>query len=140
MSRPGRLERLSADDVDRLTELYAAEWWTSHRSRDDVARLVEAPGQVLFGARDEEGNLVGFARAITDGVYKALILDVIVHPDRRGSDLGAGLMDAISSELSDVEHHELYCLPELVAFYQRWGYTKELGDLTFMRASVRARP
>ena len=30
------------------------------------------------------GHLVGFARVLTDTVYKALIFDVIIHPDHRG--------------------------------------------------------
>jgi len=27
---------------------------------------------------------------------------------------------------------ELYCLPELVPFYRKWGFTEELGGLRFM--------
>ncbi|MDN3016462.1 hypothetical protein PH210_09630 [Paenibacillus sp. BSR1-1] len=27
----------------------------------------------------------------------------------------------------------LYCRPEMVPFYHKWGFSEKLGDLTFMR-------
>jgi len=42
--------------------------------------------------------------------------------------LGKKLMDAIVGHpaLVRVEHFELYCRPELIPFYERWGF-KEAG-------------
>jgi hypothetical protein len=36
-----------------------------------------------------------------------------------------------------VRHCELYCLPELMPFYHKWGFTDELGRLHFMRRMTR---
>jgi len=68
-------------------------------------------------------------------VYKALILDVIVDVAYRGRELGRILMDTILQHpaLRSVRHFELYCLPELMPFYRKWGFTDELGTLRFMR-------
>ena len=66
----------------------------------------------------ESDELVAF---LTDYVYKALVLNVIVAEAYRGSGLGARLMDAVMGHprLRDVRHFELYCLPELTPFYER---------------------
>ena len=40
-------------------------------------------------------RLVGFARVITEFAYLAVILDVIVAPDWRGSGLGSLLVDTV---------------------------------------------
>ena len=80
-------------------------------------------------------SLVGFARVLTDTVYKAFVFDVIVRPDRRGRGLVRRLMDAIIShpQLSGVKHFELYCRPDVVELYTKWGFSTELSGQVFMR-------
>lgn len=70
-----------------------------------------------------------------------LFQNVVVAPDFRGHQLGRALLDAVVSHpaLARVGHIELYCLPELVPFYQKWGFTGELGALRFMRRTAPAR-
>ena len=82
-------------------------------------------------------SLVAFSRVLIDYVYKALILDVIVDASCRGQGLARALLDGIVEHprLQSVRHFELYCRPELVPFYCRWGFTEELGELRFMRRS-----
>ena len=51
---------------------------------------------LLIGLCDSERrHLMAFARILTDYVYKALILDVIVEPAYRGRGLGRLLMESI---------------------------------------------
>jgi GNAT superfamily N-acetyltransferase len=100
--------------------------------------------QVLVGFAEGSpgGRLVAFVRVITDFVYKGLVLDVIVDPAYRGTGLGTRLMDEVVEhpELRDVAHLELYCRPELEPFYERWGFTSDLGVLRFMRRGPTALP
>jgi len=123
------------DQAEALTRLYQNEWWARDRRVEDVRRMLSAT-DLSFGLV-EEGRLVGFSRVLTDGVYKALVLDVIVERRLRGTGAGRRLMDAIlgHERLASVRHFELYCLPELTAFYERWGFTTELGELRLMRRS-----
>jgi GNAT superfamily N-acetyltransferase len=136
------IERLSEEQVRDLHGLYQAEWWTHRRNVDDVARMLEGSDVVLGFEDEESGRLVGFARVITDFVYKALVLDVIVAASHRGTGMGKALMDAVIEhpELKDVLHFELYCRPDLVPFYERWGFTADLGEMRFMRRGASPTP
>lgn len=127
----------SVDDSrrDELVALFQSEWWTAARTRQDVERML-AGSDVVVGLVDSASDrLVGFARAITDRALLAVVLDVIVAPDARGTGLGARLMDELLArpELADVDSIELVCQPELIAFYRRWGFTDSVGRSLLMR-------
>ena len=132
-----KITTLTAAQADRLTELFQREWWTKGRTREQTGHMLES-ANLVFGLADEQTDeLIGFARVLADGVFKALIFDVIVDDTRRGERLGAVLMDWIKTtpELARVRHFELYCLPELVPFYARWGLSTDVGELQLMRGS-----
>ena len=124
---------LTASQIDDLVALYQTAWWSVGRSRAEVEAMLA--GCVPFGFIDDAGRLVGFARAITDGVYKALVCDVIVAEPHRGTGLGERLIDAVLAHprVAGAAHVELYCLPALIPFYRRWAFTEELGEVTLMR-------
>ena len=129
------VERLTPAQVEELHALYRGEWWTNSRTAEDTRRIVTGSQVVLAYIELETGSLAAFARAVTDFISKALVLDVIVRPDLRGTGLGEAVMDTILAHpsLAAVRHFELYCRPELVPFYERWGFTDDLGELRFMR-------
>ena len=137
-----RIDALSARQAEELHALYLEEWWTHRRTVEDVRRMLEGSDVVLGFEDSETGRLVGFARVISDFVYKALVLDVIVATSHRGTGLGAALMDAVIEHprLTDVAHFELYCRPGLVPFYERWGFSADLGELRFMRRGASPTP
>ena len=124
--------------IKRLHALFQREWWTAGRSLDDTRRLLAGPSLVFALAEEHNDELVGFARVITDGVFKALVFDVIVDDAHRGQRLGARLMDWITAhpEVARVKHVELYCRPDMVPFYERWGLTTEVGDIVLMRGEL----
>ena len=129
-----RVSSLSSPQIDQLVAWFDDLWWTRGRGRADVEVMLENSVVIAFVDGDA---LVAFARVLSDRVYKALILDVVVDPARRGEGLGAALMDAVLADDAVVRcaHLELYCAPDMVGLYERYGFTAELGTLTFMRAS-----
>jgi GNAT superfamily N-acetyltransferase len=129
------IDRLTEEQIQDLERLYQAEWWTQGRQLPDIRKMLENTDVLAAFCDSDSQRLIAFARVITDYTYKALILDVIVDASYRGENLGRALMDAIVAHprLKGVKHFELYCLPELVSFYKKWGFTDELGELRFMR-------
>ena len=132
------VEQLSDAQVLDLHRMYQSEWWTKDRELDDVRRMLRCTDLIFGFSEPPGGRLVAFARVLTDYVYKAVVFDVIVDTSHRRAGLGRALMDAIMGHprLARVKHIELYCLPELVPYYKRWGFTTDLGHLRFMRRSL----
>ena len=133
------VERLTDAQARDLEVLYQQEWWTQGRSLEDVRSMLENPGYLYGTCEPETGKLVGFARVLSDGVFKALVFDVIVDQAHRGRAIGRQLMERIlaDSRLSRVKHVELYCLPELEPFYESLGFSSNVGDLRLMRLETR---
>ena len=120
--------------IKDLHTLYQREWWTKGRSLIDTKACVEG-SQICIGVVDASGHLQGFARVLTDYTFKALIFDLIVSERQRGTGLGDKLMGLIMNheQLRHVKHFELYCLPELYAFYENYGFSPDVGDIKLMR-------
>ena len=116
-----------------LMELYRHEWWTNQRHEHDVARMLQHTDLVVGACADPGGELVGFTRVLTDRAYKALIFDVIVAQAHRGTGLGRRMIEYVLDHpmLTQVQHIELYCKPELIEFYEQWGFAK--ADVNLMR-------
>lgn len=129
---------LSDHQVDQLVELFQTEWWTKGRTKVDVVRALASGGPAFAFINPEGDELVAFARAMTDGVYKAMIFDIIVKSTWRNTGLGTLLMETVMNgpELVNIKHRELYCLAEMVPFYRKWGFTDELIGLHFMRKAI----
>ena len=126
---------LTTAQVDDLLGLYAGEWWTKDRTPADVDRMLDASDLVFAVVECSSGAVVGFARVLTDRVYVALILDVIVAPAYRGRGLGRLLMETTLADpgLQAVRSVELVCQPEHVAFYEQWGFSACVGRSGLMR-------
>lgn len=140
MADSNAVKVIHAIEDARRTEvlaLFQSAWWTAARSSEAVDRMIEGSDVVVGLVDSTSDRLVGFARAITDRVFLAVVLDVIVAPEARGAGNGARLMDELLArpELACVDSIELVCQPELMDFYRRWGFTDRVGQSLLMRRS-----
>jgi len=131
-------EALEVGYLPQLMDLLASAWWTAGRTTDGVERMLAASDLVFCLIHRPSDRLVGFARVITDEVYLAVVLDVIVAPDARGCGLGGMLLDVVVGHprLAAVRSVELVCQPDLMTFYHRWGFTEQVGQSRLMRRTV----
>ena len=129
------VEVLDEGQVRQLHSLYQGEWWSAGRTLEEVRTMLAHSDVVVGLCAADTGRLLAFARVLTDGVFKALIFDVIVDRAHRSEGLGHELMDQILGHpaLSVVHHFELSCLPELEPFYERWGFSNEVAGVSLMR-------
>lgn len=127
------ISELNEQQISELTDLYKNEFWSDKRTQPDVAKMLAA-SDIVIGLVDECDRLVGFTRVLTDFVYRGVIFDVIVKPSHRDRGLGKKLLDLIVDhpQLRSIEYLILFCLPEMVPFYERWGFTNEHGGLQLM--------
>ena len=128
------VEILTESQVSDLMDLYKNEFWSDKRMRDDVVKMLDST-DVIIGLVDECDRLIGITRVLTDFVYRAMIFDVIIKPKHRKMGLGAKLMDAVLNhpKLQTVENFALNCLPNMIPFYERWGFSDDVGEMKFLR-------
>ncbi len=112
-------ERLELDQLQALFQL--AAFWAEDRKREDLA-VALAHSKPVVSAWDEE-QLIGFARATSDGVYRATIWDVVIHPDYQGSGLGRKLVQTVLAHPHVAYTERVYLMTtHQQAFYERIGF------------------
>jgi GNAT superfamily N-acetyltransferase len=119
--------------TDQVLALYRAEGWWPERSADQVDKVLDAAPAVGAWRGD---RLVGFARAVSDGVLRAYIEDVLVAPDVRGIGVGHALVSAILDQLRHVDVVTLFCSTNLVSYYERAGFRPTRQVVLHRRSSA----
>ncbi len=118
------VNKLDAVQTKKLHLLYQEEWFSEGRTLNDIELMLKHT-DFVFGFCDTASNeLLGFARVISDSVYKAFVFDVIVDKEYRSKGLGRFIMDTIIEHpvLKNVSHIELYCPEDMVSFYEPMGF------------------
>jgi len=93
-------------EPEQLRRLMLQTGWGKKRTVDGL-RIMLNSTPVKLGVWDN-GHLVGFARAISDNVYRALIEDLVVDTALRGKGIGTTIMHKLVQELSCVEEVYLF--------------------------------
>jgi GNAT superfamily N-acetyltransferase len=94
--------------------------WPSPPSLDRRLELLRRSDAVSLAY--DEGSLVGFATAISDGVLAAYIpfLEVLPSHQRRG--IGTALIERLLAQLDDLYMVDVVCDAPLEPFYARLGF------------------
>lgn len=110
-------------------------YWAQGRSREIVARSLE---NSLCFVVEKNGELAGFARAISDRATFAYLADVFVLPEHRNQGLGKWLVEYI------VEHSELNHLGWMLAtadaheLYRKYDFCAVEGSTRYMTRRARS--
>lgn len=129
------VRQLHEDHIQDLCSLYRQTWWAADRTLREVRRMLDHSDIVVGLVDDRDERLVGFARVLTDSIYKAFLLDVMVVESRQGLGLGRYLMETVLHlpELDLVRDIQLHCPPDMVAFYEKWGFSTDLAGTLALR-------
>lgn len=108
-------------DAQAAASLLEGAYWI-RSDRTGIARAHE--GASAWVGAYADGELVGSARALSDGVRMAWVLDVIVHPTRRGQGIGKALMKLLLDHplLRTVERVRLGTR-DAAGLYAKFGFT-----------------
>lgn len=84
---------LASDEHDDAVALLEDAYWLTDLPGSTIRKAI-ATSTATVGARDAQGNLVAFARAVSDHRI-AWIYDVMIAPSHRGRGLGRRLMELL---------------------------------------------
>jgi N-acetylglutamate synthase-like GNAT family acetyltransferase len=113
-----------------LVKLYKGEGWWEERKEEDIEEMLKHGNSV--GAWNK-GELIGFARAVSDGKFRAYIEDVVIHKDYQNSGTGTKLMAQLVDELSHIDIISLFCEEELLPFYEKNNFKFSKSHLVMHR-------
>jgi predicted GNAT family N-acyltransferase len=126
--------QITDDNAEQLLDLYRGESWSKNRSLNDVKKMLEK-SWVISIIDSSNGNMIAFARVITDFVYRAFIYDVIVARDYRKKGFGKLIVEGINNhpDIINVERIELNCIDSNIPFYQKIGFDRVPNGTNMMR-------
>ncbi len=111
---PGQLRQLQQ-------LLDAHSFWASGRSQRELSRMLAGSQAVVSAWRGS--GLVGFGRASSDGVFRAVLWDVVVAVEHQGQGLGRRIVEALlqAPALQGVERVYLMTTNS-AGFYEQLGF------------------
>jgi GNAT superfamily N-acetyltransferase len=128
------VDRVEEHQIDDLLELFKATYWAPHRTRNDVAEMLRNTDYNFGVAENPTGRLRAYTRVLSDRVYRAVVFDVVVHPDYRGRGLARMILEAVIEhpDLAQIEYLCLFCKPDVVGLYRKMGFTDDLDGIMMM--------
>jgi ribosomal protein S18 acetylase RimI-like enzyme len=93
-------------------------------------KIFENSHTVIFVFDNEK--LIGFGRAISDGVYQAAIYDVAVLPEYQGNKIGKLIVEHILNSIPQC-NFILYASPGKEPFYEKLNFKKMKTGMALFR-------
>ena len=108
-------------DWEQLTADLQADDFDNGRTPDELRRSFENSAVVIFAWLD--GRVIGKARALSDGVCNAYVVDVWTHSDYRRRGIASHMMNALAERLTG-QHIYLFT-DDAEGFYRTLGYRRQ---------------
>jgi GNAT superfamily N-acetyltransferase len=122
--------------VDALWAFLSTQaYWGRWRSRSDVERQLASAWRVVGVYHRKTGRMVGFARAISDGVALAYLADLFVLDEARGRGLGKELVREMIDNGPGANFRWLLHTADAHGLYERFGFGEP--DQTYLERPAR---
>lgn len=85
-----------------LMKLWASvDWSEENEYAPQTVKAAINHTALLVSARNDEGDLIGMARVISDDVFVTYLAELVVHPDYQGCGLGRRLLKVVRDYYDD---------------------------------------
>jgi GNAT superfamily N-acetyltransferase len=121
---PGRLDR------DVMWEFLSQAYWNRNRTRADFEAQLASAWRVVGAYEAATGRQVGFARAVSDGVFFAYLADVFVLPAARGAGLGKELVATMIDRGPGARFRWTLHTADAHSLYRKFGFAEP--DATYL--------
>ncbi|GAB4840198.1 hypothetical protein Ancab_020963 [Ancistrocladus abbreviatus] len=113
-------------NLDHLNSVFVAVGFP-RRDPQKIRVALENTHSLLWIEYVKTQRPVAFARATGDGVFNAIIWDVVVDPTFQGIGLGKAVMERIIDELlrKGITNIALYSEPRVLGFYRPLGFVAD---------------
>ncbi|KAI4314026.1 hypothetical protein L6164_026969 [Bauhinia variegata] len=131
----GFILRRTIDDLnlDHLNSVFVAVGFPK-RDPEKIRIALENTESLLWVEYRKTQKPVAFARATGDGVFNAIIWDVVVDPSFQGIGLGKAVMERLIGELlqKGISNIALFSEPRVLGFYRALGFVSDPDGIRAM--------
>ncbi|MGG0655764.1 GNAT family N-acetyltransferase [Rummeliibacillus pycnus] len=113
--------KLESDDLPILKNIYQSVGWMKH-DEEVIQKVFDASTHKVFVMEGEK--IIGFARALSDGVFNATIYDVVVHKDFQNKGVAKIVVEDLLKQLEHVSCIQLIATTGNDTFYKKFGFKK----------------
>lgn len=126
--RHGRLPVQLLLGINQVRSLFDAHsFWAQGRSRRALVRMLLGSCSVVSAW--EGGRLVAIGRATSDGVFRAVLWDVVVAEEHQGRGLGRLIVQALLASPPVAASERVYLMTtNSSGFYERLGFSGTHGQ------------
>ncbi|GGB05930.1 N-acetyltransferase [Macrococcus hajekii] len=107
--------------TEDLVNIYHAVGWLNHKY-DNVKVIFETSTHVVIVKYDNK--IVGFARALSDSHFNAVIYDVVVAPAFQGKGIASQMVELLLNDFQHLSCIHLISTTGNAAFYSKLGFKK----------------
>lgn len=113
--------QIKQDEYQQLVAVYHSVGWMGH-DLNKVEQIYNNSSHYMI-AKDNE-TIIGFTRALSDGVFNAAIYDVVVHPNYQGQGIARNLVQQLLDQFESLSCIHLISTTGNEAFYNKLGFKK----------------
>ncbi|EPS64722.1 hypothetical protein M569_10056, partial [Genlisea aurea] len=130
----------SAEDLnlEHLNSVFSAVGFP-RRDPEKIRLALDHTDAVVWVEYEKTKRPVAFARATGDGVFNAIIWDVVVDPSFQGIGLGKAVIERLVAALLEmgIQNIALYSEPRVLGFYRRLGFVADPDGIRGMVYSTK---
>ncbi|MGG0743876.1 GNAT family N-acetyltransferase [Priestia megaterium] len=105
----------------RMKGIYRSVGWKNH-DEEKVKKVFQSSNVVAVAY--DENKIVGFGRALSDGVFNAAIYDVVVDKHYQNQGIGQQIIENLLAQLNDISCVHLVSTAGNEEFYRKAGFRK----------------
>lgn len=113
-------------DIDQYWELFTETGWNEKYrfSKEELEESNSKSWYALSVYKDEE--LIGFGRIISDGIYHALIADLIVSAKYQNTGIGSKILKSLLDKClsHNIRDIQLFAAKDKYNFYEKYNFKK----------------
>lgn len=117
-----QIRPIQPDEVEAARELLVANQWGPRVADAAVFAELVRRSQLALAAVDDDGEVIGFLRAITDGLFNGYISMVVVADSHRGRGIGSALVKAAIGDNDEMTWVLRAGRGGVAAFYEKLGF------------------
>jgi GNAT superfamily N-acetyltransferase len=115
-----------------MSDLFFKVGWGGRAPTDIQAAFLKS-SYVRFAYHGD--TLVGFGRTVDDGIYYALVVDLVIDPEYQGSGIGSRILAELKDDLKGFLFTTLTAAPGKDGFYLKQGWCRQKTSFIWPRTN-----